>query len=179
MLSRQKGVSSMSCSTEVSSAEVLCGEGGQTTVEAAFALPILFFAFALLLQPAVLLYDRCVMQSAAAEACRLQATQSCGEGALKAFVERRLAALPPLDLFHTSGCPWNVSAEGGDCGAQASVSVEGHVKTLPIVGIAASTLTESAGDGCALMRCEATSALSPGWLNGSSGGPDEWIAQWE
>ena len=155
------------------------GECGQTTVEAAFALPILFFSLALLLQPTVLLYDRCVMQSAAAEACRLQATQSCSEGALRAFVERRLAMLPTLDLFHTVACPWDVSVEGGGCGMPASVSVEGHVKTLPLAGITASTLTEDAGDGCALVRCEATSTLSPGWLEGSSGGPDEWVAHWD
>lgn len=155
------------------------GEEGQGTVEAAFALPILFFVFALLLQPALLLYDRCVMQSAAAEACRLQATQSCGEGALKAFVERRLSALPSLDLFHATSCPWNVAVQGGGPSLPAVVSIEGHVRVLPLVGITAATMTEPAGDGCALMRSEVESSLSPAWLANEGGGPDEWIAQWD
>lgn len=169
----------MCCSTELSRCLYGCGEEGQTTVEAAFALPILFFVFALLLQPAVLIYDRCVMQSSAAEACRLQATRSCSEGALKTFVERRLASLPSLDLFHTAACSWSVAVEGGGCGAVATVSVEGHVKTLPLVGITASALADDAGDGCALLRCEATSTLSPSWLDSASGEPEEWISQWD
>lgn len=168
----------MSCFIERYPDRAFSEEDGQTTVEAAFALPILFFAFALLLQPAVLLYDRCVMQSAAAEACRLQATHSCGEAALKAFVERRLAALPALDLFHTAACPWRVTVEGGGYGVSAAVCVEGHVRMLPLMGITASTLAEDAGDGCALMRCQAESSLSPSWLDGVSAGPEEWMSQW-
>ena len=49
-------------------------EGGQATVEAAFALPIALLLVLLLVQPGILLYDRIVMQGAAAEACRLLAT---------------------------------------------------------------------------------------------------------
>lgn len=164
---------------EICRNRTLCDENGQTTVEAAFALPVLFFAFALLLQPAVVLYDRCVLQSAAAEACRLQATQSCSEGALKAFVERRLAVLPALDLFHKAECPWNVSVEGGGLPASVTVSIEGHMKTLPLVGIVATTITRPAGDGCALVSCAATSDLGPSWLGEGSGGPGEWVSRWD
>ena len=56
-------------------------EGGQSTVEAAFLLPVFLLVLGLLLQPAIILYDRCVMQSAAAEACRLVATTSGMDGA--------------------------------------------------------------------------------------------------
>ena len=43
-------------------------------MEAAFALPIALLLVLLLVQPGILLYDRIVMQGAAAEACRLLAT---------------------------------------------------------------------------------------------------------
>ena len=41
-------------------------EAGQATVEAAFALPISLALVILLVQPGILLYDRIVMQQAAA-----------------------------------------------------------------------------------------------------------------
>lgn len=53
-----------------------CSESGQSTVEAAVLLPVLFVVFGLLLQPAILLYNRCIMNAAAAEGCRLVATGS-------------------------------------------------------------------------------------------------------
>lgn len=46
-------------------------ERGQGTVEAAFVLPVLLGLVLFLLQPGIVLYDRVVMKSAAAEACRL------------------------------------------------------------------------------------------------------------
>lgn len=152
-------------------------ERGQSTVEAAFALPILFVLFGLLLQPAVLLYDRCVMQSAAAETCRLAAMDSCSDEAVRAFALRRLEALPRLDLFHADSCAWQVEVGVGS--GSSTVCLEGHLKVLPLLGITASSMTEEAGDGCALMRCESTSALRPSWLGSEAGGPSEWIGQWE
>ena len=151
-------------------------EAGQATVEAAFALPVLFAMFALLLQPAVLLYDRCVMDAAAAETCRLAATQSCSDSAMKAFVLRRLDALPSLDLFHTRACDWEVEIEGG---AQSTVSIKGHVTPLPLLGITASTMTDPAGDGCALLSSKVSSTLQPSWLSEVEGGPGDWVAQWD
>ncbi len=94
-------------------------ECGQATVEAAFVIPLLFALFGVLLQPALLLYDRCVMGAAAAETCRLASTQPCSEDAMRAFALRRLAALPPLDLFHSQDCPWELDVQAGQ-GAQAS-----------------------------------------------------------
>lgn len=43
------------------------GERGQSTVEAAFALPIILACVLLLIQPGIILYDRMVMRAAAAE----------------------------------------------------------------------------------------------------------------
>ena len=60
---------------------------GQATVEAAFALPIALVLVILLVQPGILLYDRIVMQQAAAETCRLLATTPEGDpsGVCRAF----------------------------------------------------------------------------------------------
>ena len=42
-------------------------EGGQATVEAAVLIPVLFTVLLLLIQPGIILYDRMVMNYAAAE----------------------------------------------------------------------------------------------------------------
>ena len=53
-------------------------------------IPVLFTALLLLLQPGILLYDRMVMQGAAAEGCRLLATKTAAlgdmDGSCEAFV---------------------------------------------------------------------------------------------
>ena len=51
---------------------------GQSTVEAAVMIPLLFGGMLMLLQPGILLYDRVVMEGAAAEGCRVLATASGG-----------------------------------------------------------------------------------------------------
>lgn len=163
----------MRCSTE------RLGDAGQATVEAAFVIPVVFVLFGLLLQPAVLLYSRCVMSSAAAETCRLAATQPCSQDAMRAFALRRLAALPQLDMFHTGGCEWELSIEPGGTAAASTVSISGHVRTLPLLGVSASSMTQEAGDGCALLSCQASAQLHPSWLQEVDGTPEEWIAAWE
>lgn len=170
-------MSSMPCFIERASARV-AGECGQATVEAAFALPVVFALFGLLLQPAVLLYDRCVMQSAAAETCRLAATQTCSDAAVRAFVLRRLAVIPQIDLFHSRDCECKVEVAGAQTKAATTVSVKCHVKTLPLLGITASTMTEPAGDGCALLTCQVQSTVFPSWLGQVEGSPAEWVSQW-
>ena len=150
-------------------------ENGQTLVEAAFLLPIAFFMFGLLLQPAILLYCRCVIDGAAAETCRLAATATCGEESVRAFAMRRLAALPEIDIFHASDDEWEVTlGQTGGNGA-ASVDISGHVRLLPIVGISASTLTEPAGDGCGVMSVTAVSDISPAWLESGTADAEAWV----
>ena len=66
---------------------------GQSTVEAAVALPVVFLLVLLLVQPGIVLYDRMVMAGAAAEGCRLLAT-SDGDAAT---CEEYVRPLPLLD----------------------------------------------------------------------------------
>ena len=152
---------------------------GQATVEAAFLLPVLFVVVALLVQPAIVLYDRCVMEAAAAETCRLASTYTSHKKAVEAFAQRRLAAVPQLDVFHSGGCPWQVDIEGGECATEAKVTITGHLKMLPLVGVSASTLTHAAGDGCAVLSVTITSSQHPSWIENVDGSPAEWIGAWK
>ena len=83
---------------------------GQSTVEAAVALPVVFLLVLLLVQPGIVLYDRMVMAGAAAEGCRLLATSDGDAATCEEYVRRRLGAIPPFDVFHVhdSGCTWEV-----------------------------------------------------------------------
>lgn len=159
---------------------IICGgEEGQTTVEAAFLIPVLCFAIALLIQPALLLYDRCVMEAAASETCRLAATATCGDEAVEGFARRRLLSLPKLSLFHNEGCDWEIELESGGGGSPTRVSIKNHVKVLPLLGFTASTISTPAGDGCALLEAEAVSTVLPLWLGAESGTVEEWIGRWD
>ena len=63
-------------------------ERGQGTVEAAFVLPVLLGLVLFLLQPGIVLYDRVVMKSAAAEACQLLAVSGSDFGESEEAVRR-------------------------------------------------------------------------------------------
>ena len=99
---------------------------GQSTVEAAVALPVVFLLVLLLVQPGIVLYDRMVMAGAAAEGCRLLATSDGDAATCEEYVRRRLGAIPPLDVFHVhdSGCTWEVRCEGGDARLVGSGIIE-------------------------------------------------------
>ncbi|WP_302962145.1 TadE/TadG family type IV pilus assembly protein [uncultured Adlercreutzia sp.] len=118
------------------------GDGGQATVEAAFALPVLFLLVLLLVQPGIVLYDRMVMASAAAEGCRLLATGGEDDATCVALVKRHLGAVPQQDNFHvhSSGCTWEVVCEGGGADALSRVTVRTEVRPLPLLDLGATLL---------------------------------------
>ena len=112
---------------------------GQATVEAAFALPIALALVILLVQPGILLYDRIVMQQAAAETCRLLATTPEGDpsGVCRAFASggwvrcpSRIAPCSPRRL-HVE-----VELEGGESSDVVRVRIATKAKPLPLIGVA-------------------------------------------
>ena len=115
-------------------------------MEAAFLLPVLCVLVLLLVQPGILLYDRMVMEGAAADACRLLATTSNSrEGAqeqCEAYVRRRLGAVPQQDCFHVHGpqCTWDIRLEGDEASQSVRVSIATEARPLPLLGTAASLL---------------------------------------
>lgn len=150
-----------------------CDECGQATVEAAALLPTLMLLIGMLVQPVCLAYTRSVMCSAAAEAARAMLSASDRTDEVRAFVLRRLAAIPEVPLFHVGGDDdWDIALETS--GHEVSVRLTGHARPLPLVGLLASSFSESDGDGIVL-RTELVSRVRPEWLGGDY---DAWIGMW-
>ena len=89
---------------------------GQSTVEAAVALPVVFLLVLLLVQPGIVLYDRMVMAGAAAEGCRLLATSDGDAATCEEYVCRAWGRSRPST---SSTCM--IPAAHGRCVARAAV----------------------------------------------------------
>ena len=153
-------------------------EQGQTSVEAAFLLPILLVIFGLLLQPAVLLYNRCVMQSAAAETCRLIETNVASDATVRAYAQRRLGAIANAAVFHEGGAQgWEVSWTGAELDDAVEVTIVNHVKPLPLLGIVAGLTEHVDSDGLIVQTVKVESSLAPAWAAGLSG--DGLVGAWK
>ena len=150
-------------------------EKGQSTVEAAVLLPVAMVVLALLLQPAMLLYTRAVMSGVAAEGARLATTATQDEmGSLvDGYVRRRLKAVPDIACFHAGGADaWEVEVESD--GARVRVSVRGHARPLPLVGVTAGLVGQMDG-GDVLLSAEVERGMRSEWVGGDY---DDWIASW-
>lgn len=161
-------------------------ERGQGTVEAALVIPILFLLLLMLIQPGIVLYDRMVMQGAAAEGCRVLATKTAAFGSMdkgcEAFVRHRLASIPPHECFHVRepGRSWIIELEGDESSETVSVTVENRVRPLPLFDAAAGLLGATDDEGMLRMRVSATARSQPGWAASSTLGldPASWIGAW-
>lgn len=157
-------------------------ERGQTTVEAAFALPVVFLLVLLLIQPGIVLYDRMVMASAAAEGCRLLATSEGDSSVVDAFVRRRLGAIPEQDSFHvhSSGCTWEVRCEGGGAADRSKVTVRGEVRPLPLIDFGATLLGLVNDRGNLVVEVSVEAPTRSRWSQESLGGasPNDKVGAW-
>ncbi len=155
---------------------------GQATVEAAFLVPVLLGGVLLLLQPSIILYDRIVMEAAAAEGCRMLATWGAGsdEDAVEQFVRRRLGAVPQQENFHMhdGGCSWRIECAGGESSETVSVAIEHTVRALPLIDVAC--MAFGAQDGVLTVRVEASSKTQPSWVSQTEAGldPAAWVGAW-
>lgn len=143
-------------------------------------LPVIMLLFALLLQPACLLYTRAVMQQAAAETARAVMSRT-GSGAVndeayRQYALRRLGAVPNVAAFHTGGQEgWEITLSGNEAAGEVSVSISGQLRPLPLVGVVASMLGEVQGDEVVL-RVEITETSRPAWVSGTYG---TWQKVWD
>lgn len=161
-------------------------ERGQGTVEAAFVLPVLLGLVLFLLQPGIVLYDRVVMKSAAAEACRLLAVSGSdfgeSEEAVKAFIRHRLAAIPPQDLFHVhgSGCSWAIDLSGDEDSSVVTVSIENQVRPLPLISWGMSAIGALSNEGTFRLSVRESAPSQPLWVGNAEAGRDVsgWAGAW-
>lgn len=148
---------------------------GQATVEAAFLIPVMFTALLVLLQPAMLLYGRVVMQHAASEGCRYLLT--VGEEDAEGYVRRHLGAVPDAAVFHEG--EWDVSVSSD----AYSVTIEiGHgVRPLPVIGVFVSLWGAADSDGRVRQEVSCSMPVRGSWLvEGDAGSdPDSWVSRWE
>lgn len=155
---------------------------GQTTVEAAFLIPVLLVLILLLVQPAILLYNRMLMENAAAEGCRLLVTAHA-QGAYsqekyEGYVKRRLASIPPSDIFHVhaSGCSYEIILDGDESSVEVSVSIANRLKPLPLLGWGARLLGLTDSEGCLMQEVKVTMPTQPGWVASAGGNdPEGWV----
>ncbi len=131
---------------------------------------------ALLVQPMCLLYTRAVMQSAAAEGCRLLATASDAGGGSSCdrYVRSRLAAVPEVGIFHEGD--WSIDLEGDASSEEVRVRIVGYARPLPLVGVVASMLGPVDGAGNVELEVEVARAARPDWVEGGYG---DWTQVWD
>ncbi|MDR0459391.1 MAG: pilus assembly protein, partial [Coriobacteriales bacterium] len=145
----------------------------------------IFLLLLMLAQPAIMLYTRMVMQNAASESCRLLSTKtSFGEYSddkYQGYVMRRLAAVPPLDIFHasSSGKAWQIELIGDENSATVTVRITNYLKPLPLIGWGAGLLG-MLEDGYLVQVVEVSMPTQPNWVwSDQDGGPSRWPMQWE
>jgi hypothetical protein len=165
---------------------VLRSQRGQGTVEAAFLLPLLFLLLLMLCQPMILLYNRVVMENAANEGCRLLATKtqqgSYSDDKYEGYIERRLAAIPSIDIFHADGefRSWEIRLTGDENTALVSVLIVNRLKPLPLLGWGMELLGMCDDQGYLTQEVEALGATQPEWVfDSATGTPQDWVRQWD
>ncbi|MCL2136331.1 MAG: pilus assembly protein [Coriobacteriia bacterium] len=161
------------------------GQSGQGTVEAALVIPVLFLLLLMLMQPAILFYNRMVMENAAAETCRLLATKTdfstYSTEKYEGYVKRRLSSIPPLDIFHasSSGKAWLIELSGDENSSYVTVSITNYLKPLPLIGGGAALLG-MLEDGYLVQTVVVTMPTQPSWASQPDvGPPGSWPGQWE
>ena len=163
------------------------GRHGQATVEGAFVIPIVFLLLLLLIQPGIILYDRIVMNAAAAEGCRMLATRSSASGADAAAYEeairRHLGAIPQQENFHRheGGCSWRIELDGDERSPQVHVRITGSLRLLPLMDAGGTLLGVGDGQGNLQLVVEASAPTHDAWVAGSEFGlnPSQWVRKWE
>lgn len=153
---------------------------GQATVEAAFLAPSILLAMLLLTQPAIILFDRAVMESAAAEGCRMLETLAPGsEDEARRAVERRLSAIPDVGIFHAG--PWSVELSGGEGQGRAVVEIAHSLRPLPLVGVGMRAAGLVDADGMIRQSVVKDAETTEEWVAKSRLGADmgAWVDRWE
>lgn len=158
------------------------GDCGQATVEGALLIPVFLMVILLLIQPSILLYDRMIMQGAAAEGCRLLVTgdfAQTSEESIKSAVHHKLAAIPQQDHFHVheGQCSYQITLHGSESTDVVSVSITQEVKLLPIFDVGAKALGIVNDRGNFVIEAEVSYSAKNSWVLSNELGlnPDSWV----
>ncbi|WP_028263317.1 pilus assembly protein [Atopobium fossor] len=146
----------------------------QSSVEAAFIIPVCMLVLICLLQPLCLMYTQAIMWSAANQALRcMETTQD--ESSVKSYIHRRLSAIPEAPLFHVGGeGDWDISCSGFS-EKTAEITISGHAKPLPLF-YAASRLFAKVDNQGIVLTIKAHSQVRPDWLGGDY---ESWVEMWD
>lgn len=152
---------------------------GQATVESAFLIPVVLLGMVLALQPGILLWNRLVMEAAAAQGCRVVETLEAGKAeSARQYVERRLEAVPALDIFHAR--EWKIDIAGDASSERVSVRISHAVRPVPLVGAALGFGGFLEG-GLITQEAACEKRVRDEWVMQSEFGPDmgSWQSRWE
>lgn len=160
-------------------------ESGQATVEAAFLVPLILLTLLLLIQPGILLYTYLAMQGAAAETCRIVATESLMEqnaNAVEGYAMRRLASVPQQDNFHVHepDCTWRITYRGDETASSVTVQIANEIKPLPLFDFGLEALGLLNENGNLEMAVSHDLTTKNEWVAGNELGndPKQWIERW-
>ncbi len=154
-------------------------DSAQATVEAAVFIPVALLLLLILTQPAILLYVRMVMNSAATQALRVLVTRSAEASDLtyKNMIEFQLSAVPDVGVFHEGS--WEIELVGNELSSEVSVSISTKVEPLPLVGTGAQLLGLLGSDGMFSIEVEASCSTQADWVwEQDSASPEHWVSQW-
>ena len=146
-------------------------------MEAALLLPSFLILLLLMIQPVCLLYKRAVMESAASSAARIMTTSGeDADEACRAFVLRRLQAVPNVSIFHEGGpLSWDIEFGHANGEGASRVKIRGVAKPLPILGAFVSAFAAGESQGNVAIEVEVLYASRPEWLEGDY---ETWISSW-
>lgn len=160
---------------------------GQATLEAAFLIPIIMVCLLLVIQPGILLYDRMVMESAAAEGCRILATRTTSQQTddthYENFVRHRLGSIPEHESFHIHdpACAWDIKLNGSETTPSVSVTITNKLHLLPLFDFGAQVAGLLDESGAFLLSVTVEMPTQPDWVSNQELGmnPRGWVEQWK
>ena len=153
----------------------------QSTIEAAFLLPVVMLIFLLILQPICILYTKSIMESAVSGAIRILMTwdesREPAEVGIRSYILRRLHAVPEISLFHEGGeQDWNIEINGSETSKNVSITIMGHVRPIPLLKLPAKVFCRVSNDGCIELVSKIDIQNKPSWKEGTY---HDWIQIWE
>lgn len=156
-----------------------CSENGQMTIEAAFLIPVVFLLTIIMVQPAIILFDKMVMEGAAGQGLRMLSVKSLDQSSRSyvEVIETQLEAIPDAAIFHEG--EWDIEVTGNETTGEVSVYIGTHLEPLPLLGMPAMLAGMLDSEGMIQIEVEVSSATQPDWAVEQGLSPETWTSQWK